>query len=257
MRILKQILGVQKQTTNVGVLLELGKHPLSLEAKRLSIKNWERIKAGKGNPLLLASYRDSLNENLPWISSIKYTLESRGFLSLYLGDYSSKPPFVFKKVFQRLIDIFHQESFESIKGERSKLRTYAIFKKEAGFETYLAELKNVSIRTNVTRFRLSNHKLMIEVGRHRGLENRNERLCPFCSDQVEDESHFLLFCPVYRYQRRIFMDPITKQNHAFNHLSANEKIEFLMCTMDQNICQYTSNSMDIRGYLVNNPKMVV
>ena len=48
MRIFKQVLGVQRQTTNVGVLLELGRHPLSFEARRLAIKNWERIKAGRG-----------------------------------------------------------------------------------------------------------------------------------------------------------------------------------------------------------------
>ena len=42
----KDILGVQKQTTNVGVLLELGRIPLQTYAKRAAIKNWERIKSG-------------------------------------------------------------------------------------------------------------------------------------------------------------------------------------------------------------------
>ena len=43
----KQILGVQKQTTNIGVLLELGRIPLQNFATKASIKNWERIK-GEG-----------------------------------------------------------------------------------------------------------------------------------------------------------------------------------------------------------------
>ena len=38
MSMLKQILGVQKQTTNDGVLLELGMTPLSFDAKKLAIK---------------------------------------------------------------------------------------------------------------------------------------------------------------------------------------------------------------------------
>ena len=75
MRILKQILGVQKQTTNIGVLLELGKFPLAIEAKRLCIKNWERIKAGKANALVLAVHKDLIKKNLPGISSINHTLE--------------------------------------------------------------------------------------------------------------------------------------------------------------------------------------
>ena len=39
----KQLLGVQKQTTNTGVLLELGQVPLQTHAKKNAIKNWERI----------------------------------------------------------------------------------------------------------------------------------------------------------------------------------------------------------------------
>ena len=44
MQFCRQILGVQKNTTTHGVLLELGRTPLILEAQRLSLKNWERIK---------------------------------------------------------------------------------------------------------------------------------------------------------------------------------------------------------------------
>ena len=42
----KQLLGVQKQTTNIGVLLELGSVPMQLFAVKLAIKNWERIRQG-------------------------------------------------------------------------------------------------------------------------------------------------------------------------------------------------------------------
>ena len=105
----------------------------------------------------------------------------------------------------------------------------------------------MSTRTKVTKFRLSNHKLMVEVGRHQGLGDRSERLCPFCPDRIEDESHFLLFCPAYRYQREIFLDPITKQNHNFGNLSIPEKLEFLMCMMDTNLCTFIANSTDIEN----------
>ena len=98
---------------------------------------------------------------------------------------------------------------------------------------------------------------MIEVGCHRGLGNRGERLCPFCPDQVEDESHFLLFCPAYRYQRQMILDPITNPNYNFRNLSALQGLEFLMCMMDKDLCTFIANSMDIREYLINKPKMTV
>ena len=43
MKFLKQLLGVQTQTSNVGVLLETGRVPLITYAIKNSIKNWFRI----------------------------------------------------------------------------------------------------------------------------------------------------------------------------------------------------------------------
>ena len=44
MKVFKQILGVHKQTTNLGVLLELGRRTLDIECIKLAIKNRERVK---------------------------------------------------------------------------------------------------------------------------------------------------------------------------------------------------------------------
>ena len=61
MSILKQILEVQKQTTNDGVLLEIGLTPLSFGVKKFAGKNWERMIRGNGNaPLLSSSLKESL-----------------------------------------------------------------------------------------------------------------------------------------------------------------------------------------------------
>lgn len=100
MKVLKQILGVQKQTINLGVLLELGKTTLDLECIKLGVKNWERIKKGNANTLLRASYKDANIEELPWISGIRLNLENNGLLSLFLNEYPDKPPFIGKKLHQ-------------------------------------------------------------------------------------------------------------------------------------------------------------
>ena len=73
-------------------------------------------------------------------------------------------PLYIKKLFQTLSDEFHQHAFENICREQSKLRTYAFFKTEIGFEKYLSEITNPSLRIEMTKFGLSNHKLMIEIG---------------------------------------------------------------------------------------------
>ena len=143
----------------------------------------------------MSSYNDATEQNLQWISSIKEFLERNGLLDLFMNSYENKPIFIHKKLFQRLLDKFHQNSFESIQNNQGKLRTYGIFKKEIGFENYLSNIKDPQKRTVVTKFRLSNHKLMIEVGRHQNIP-KEFRFCPFCL-KVETETHFLLECHVY------------------------------------------------------------
>ena len=44
LKVLKQILGVHKQTTSLGVLLELGRTTLDIDCIKLGVKNWERIR---------------------------------------------------------------------------------------------------------------------------------------------------------------------------------------------------------------------
>ena len=55
MKVYKQILGVHKQSTNFGVLLELGRCTLDVECIKSGIKNLERIRGGDANKLIIDS----------------------------------------------------------------------------------------------------------------------------------------------------------------------------------------------------------
>ena len=172
MKVIKQILGVHQLTTNLGVLLEIGHTPLDIDCIKLGVKNWERIRKENANSLLMASYNDAITEELPWICGVKGILERNGLLSLFINKYPNKLPFIHNKLYKTLADQFHQNAFASINNQESKLRTYALFKNNIGMEVYLMEIKNVAVRTQVTKFRISNHNLMIEIGRHRDIRYR-------------------------------------------------------------------------------------
>ena len=77
-----------------------------------------------------------MEENLPWTANIKNTLERNGMLNFFINPFNDKLIFINKKIFQTLLDEFHQNSFASIKEEKCKLRTYALclFKKKIGPE---------------------------------------------------------------------------------------------------------------------------
>ena len=244
----KQLLGVQKQTTNIGVLLELGQVPLSTFAKNNSIKNWVRIVTKtKCNGNVLKSHENAVSKNLTWITRLESTLSQIGMRELFLV----KDQETHKKAFQRMKDIFHQEAFSEIQKEGSKLRTYGRFKTLMGYEEYLSDIRNVKERTSLTKLRLSNHPLMIEKGRHLKIE-RNARFCPFCPDTIEDEIHFLINCKCFSGLRNTLFNRIREVIPPFPYTCKIRN--FIVLMKYRNIsgitAQYVSKAFEIREFLM-------
>ena len=176
--------------------------------------------------------------------------------NFYDTEPNSEYPFLHKKIFQKLNEDFHQTSFDTMRGERSKLRTYSLFKTTIGIEKYLTETRNTSDRIAVTKFRLSNHRLMIEVGRYEDTP-REERCCPFCPNVVESESHFMFVCPTYSHLRTQYLRPITTSIPNFQFLPYDAKMQILLSDMEQGTVKYIANSTELRQFLVTKPKRTV
>ena len=58
------LLGVQKHTSTLAILLELGLVPLTLNAIKASVKNWDRIRNKKSNNVLYESFRNKKSNNV-------------------------------------------------------------------------------------------------------------------------------------------------------------------------------------------------
>ena len=254
MKFLKQLLGVQSQTSNIGVLLETGRVPLLTYAIKNSIKNWFRISIlNDCNPLTLLSFENIVNKDLEWYKNIKNILNRIGLGNILSGDVSN--PEV--EVFKRLVDIFYQNTFAEIKKESSKLRTYSIVKMEAGEEPYLRFVKNVKDRISMSKFRLSNHKLMIEKGRHLNIE-RIDRKCPFCP-AVEDETHFLLHCGTFSVMRECLLNSVRGiLNENLNRNDDKVMLRYLLgnTQISPIVSKYLRKSMELRDFLIENPKQL-
>jgi len=62
------------------------------------------------------------------------------------------------------------------------------------YEPYFDIIRNVDIRKCFTGFRVSSHRLQIELDRYKKVPKEN-RLCELClSGEVEDEIHFVTVC---------------------------------------------------------------
>ena len=148
-------------------------------------------------------------------------------------------------------DIFECKVLDDIQN-MSKLKTYSFIKRDTSFEKYLSSVQNVSDRIALTRFRHSNHYLMMEKGRHQNMDVR-DRLCPFCPDLVENEFHFLIKCPTYRYQRACLFNKINDvtigfyyppdENFLFWFLMKNPAISYLRA-------RFIRHSLELRTFLL-------
>ena len=249
----KHILGVQKQTTNIGVLLELGRIPIQTHAIKAAIKNWERIKSYEVNKYLKMALNDVNHKNPLWNRSIKDIFDKNGFSAFY----NLKTKNIHKEITKRLADVFHQEAFNTISSPDSKLRTYGLLKREPGLEKYLYEINNPQIRRCCTKFRLSNHSLNIEVGRYKALDEK-QRICPFCPSEVEREIHFILDCCAFKSHRREMNQFIIKTKPSFPYMSKTKQFQYLFSDeMIKFASKFIHDWMQIRSFLVSNPKNLV
>ena len=85
------------------------------------------------------------------------------------------------------------------------------------------------ISKKLSKFRLSNHKLLIETGRHMKLPI-TERICPVCMEGTEDEIHLLVRCNLYQSARQPLLDKCAELRPHFDFYSDKEKFQFIMTT---------------------------
>ena len=80
---------------------------------------------------------------------------------------------------------------------KPKLRTYVLFKNNVNIESYVKKHMQKCTRSCFAQFRLGILPLHIETGRYDNTPLL-ARTCKLCeSEQIEDEYHFLMVCPVY------------------------------------------------------------
>ena len=64
-----------------------------------------------------------------------------------------------------------------------------------------------SERSILTKLRISAHALHIETGRYsRPPVPRDKRVCYSCKQFIENEEHFVLYCPCYDHYRLQYSD---------------------------------------------------
>jgi hypothetical protein len=192
--VLKRLLGVHKKTTNIALLIETGRHPISLSVKLQAVKYFIRLASTAKGCLLKSPAEDR------FLKYIMDTLNKIGMSNIWrkqiINNDCIEKTFV-NKIKKRMSDISSQVALNSLKNNHldnhGKLGFLANIKDVYKEETYLS-IDNFQNRKAISKLRTSSHNLEIEAGRWNNTP-RGDRICKKCIlNEIEDEKHFLFKC---------------------------------------------------------------
>ena len=240
LQFLKQLMGVNRSTTNALLRGELDRHSLQEEILRRSINYTNYLNTKDISWYAKQAYSYELSRN-PACTSI-FTSIDRHAAEMHNIHEHLKP---YKNPYQNLYDLSHlklkrltYQIFHNIWKltieQSPKADTYRKFKVGMKYELYL-DHTNRKERVTMTKLRTSDHKLMIEeLRKRRPKPPREERTCIMCHEKVEDEIHFLTECHLYGSYDHHWRG-IQEQVPQIATMNSNQKFEFAMIQEDPDV----------------------
>ena len=165
------------------------------------------------------------------------------------GDLAAKSKAEISRICDGNYDRFWREKIL----DSAKAISFNKFKTNIAIEPHLVLNFNRRHKIAISRFRMSNHALMIEKGRHQKIE-RNERKCYFCKNDIEDELHFLVRCPLYSPQRKIIQTVCNEICVRYKYFNEEQKFIFLFSNENELIIKalgkFIFDSLYIRDKII-------
>ena len=207
----KMILGVKKCTPSCMVLGDLGRLPIKYQVDVKMLCFWYKVAHSNEHKYTDTMYQLLYNldkSNIytsSWLKRIKTILQDCDLYELWISQnvttYTSNSGYEnFKRVCKEKLKLKYQEDWYNDCQMSNKCYLYKNFKTELVIEKYLTQLSG-SQRYNLTKLRMCNHKLPIEVGRYNNVIRAN-RICKLCdNDEIGDEFHYIMICPRFKESR--------------------------------------------------------
>lgn len=134
------------------------------------------------------------------------------------------------------------------KSDSGKLAFYSkiVNQDEYKLQSYLKLPLKKSCRSLLTKLRISAHPLYIETGRYcKPPIHREKRLCYSCKLFVEDEKHFVLYCPKYDQYRCNYNDIFNVNTYTSDN-PIRKIVNPTNISTARRICCFLKKCFDIR-----------
>ncbi len=208
---------------------ELGKYPLITKIQKRAIKFWKHLKLSdpQSYHYKALQYQEMSKESKPFLQLIQSFSPDASLTSTDALNLNIRTNQIIAQIKQRYITHWQTQT-----QQQSKMQCYLSLKREYSMAEYLFTVSDKKLRSTLTRYRLSRHKLMMETGRHRQTWLPPEqRLCSHCDlNQMDTELHFLTECSKYTDGCNlwtVFYDKIQQIHPTFTTLPDQEKLAYL------------------------------
>ena len=256
----RMTLSVNKTTSRLAVLGELGKYPLLIQSMaqclnyKLSLLSRKSSNKLIGNTLFeMESLKNIKGDSwLSRVSQIENILQLPN--NIFFSKSSGKR---LSTLLKSKFDSHYLEKIREIKmskidsHDQNKLRTYRTFKSSFTREPYVDLVRNRNQKCFLSRLRVGSHTLRIELGRHsRPITPVEQRTCQFCCPgppthtrppshsapgpppplpALDSEHHFLVQCPVFAADRSCLFKRLELVNPNFATMTLDDKFITLLC----------------------------
>ena len=229
----RYLLGVSRKTTNIAVRAELGRLPLLTSLLPYAAKYWLQLCDLNGNRLVNDAHLDLITHvshaYFNWAKAIQLIWTTFSLQVIWDNQGSLQKHRTIQLLKQAVYASYELAWSKKINEADSKLRTYKLFQNTIGLGNYTL-INNIAQRREFAKLRISAHQLRIELGRYSVPKKTplEERICQYCnSNQIEDEKHFVMNCPLYASDRQSLFSSLGKFT-SFNLLDEDEQFIFLL-----------------------------
>ena len=216
-------LNVPLKTPNKCEYGDLGRYPLFVNSCTWAVKYWFKLLHMNENRLPKQTYHMQINMEWNgkccWASGLRDLLCKFGFVCLQKSVGNERAFVAILK--ERLCDDFNQEWTTAINSSE-RFYLYASFKSNLLTENYLDFVQIKCFRDVLIKLRMGVPPLNANRLRY-AHKNASKILCSFCETEVEDEVHFICFCPLYKELHQKYIHWYLQTEHSFTLLMQYHK----------------------------------
>ena len=264
-------LSVNRKTSRLAVLGELGRYPLLINALAQCL-NYKTSLLGPQKPdsLVTSAVQEmqamASNGEDCWltrVNQIQTLLNVPNTIHIKKGSGKRTKSFLKSKFDRFWLDKINEYKTYNVhdQADHNKLRTYKTFKSSLSREPYLDLVRNRNQRAFLSRLRTGSHTLGIEKGRWtKPVTPLDQRICVYCSDatatttptsprpppvapppgSVDNEHHFLIQCSRFANERIAVFAEMSSLMPDFMQMSDQHKFKILLCPTSPQAAKLTN-----------------